>query len=353
MIEAVIETTMRQLSLLFSIILGAFAALTLFGRSSTAPDSNPLQSFFIARHFFSDDLPEGYDEILAVTPQGKDVCVRVIRISLANPYCGGSLVRAAERVFPNTTVRKVTGRVDLCSFTEPQVEAALKAAAPKGISDNSDSATLDVVAHCGAQERVFEFPYPAEIDDKALDRNTPRVSALWGLNYEVRSRAFGKSFSFYNLSPDKEKEFEDIGTKLLPELVSGNFEAGFGGYTCGNQKCDTNYLAWLLKGYTKAPSNRDPSTVELVNATALHLVHYDLPLYPALARQARLSGEVRLKISVDAQTDLVKDVQQTSGNTLLGKAAIDSAKKWQFSPGSQRGQPVEAVLKFTLCPGEG
>ena len=135
--------------------------------------------------------------------------------------------------------------------------------------------------------------------------------------------------------------------------LSGNFrKAGFGGYTCGNQKCDTNYLAWLLKGYTKAPSNRDPSTVELMNATALHLAHYDLPLYPALARQTRLSGEVRLNISVDAQTDLVKDVQQTSGNTLLGKAAINSARKWQFSSGSQPGQPVEAVLKFTLCPGE-
>jgi hypothetical protein len=61
---------------------------------------------------------------------------------------------------------------------------------------------------------------------------------------------------------------------------------------------------------------------------------------------------VRLKIFRDIHTGLIKDVQQVSGNALLGNVAIDSAKKWQFSSEAQADQPVEAVLKFSLCPDE-
>jgi TonB family protein len=339
---------MRKHNLPLPVVLVAFVTLMLFDVPATVPKTSPVHSFFIVRHFFSDDLPSGYDEILSVTPQGRDVCVRLIRISLANRFCGAQLVRAAEHILPNTTVRKVTGGTDPCSYIEQQVEAALKASATKGAYDPSDSSIFNVVAHCGAQERVFAFPYPAEINEKAFQRDNPRINALWNLNYKVRSHAFGKQFSFYNLPPHKEKEFEELGTMLLPELVSGAFEAGFGGYTCGGRKCDTNYLAWRLKGYDGAPANRYPS-VELINAAALQPAHYDLPHYPPLAAQTRISGEVRLQIFID-QTGLVKDVHLVSGHPLLGSAAMDAVKKWQFSPKTQSDQLVAAILKFSLCP---
>jgi hypothetical protein len=125
-------------------------------------------------------------------------------------------------------VRKVAGRIALCSYTERAVADALKAAAPNGIGDTWDSATLNVVARCGTGEKVFAFPYPAEVDLKALHRDSPRVDALWDLSYKVRRHAFGKHFSFRDSPPAQEKEFEDLGMKLLPELVSGKYDAGFG-----------------------------------------------------------------------------------------------------------------------------
>ena len=350
-IGVVIEDTMRERNLRLPAVLVVFATLMLSGGQATVPSTNPHDSFFVVNHFFSDDLPSGFDEILSVAPQGVDVCVRVIHISLVNRFCGAQLVRAAERTLPNTTVRKVTGGADPCSYTEQQVEASLKAAAANGAHDPSDSSTFDVVANCGGQERVFEFPYPAEVDEKLLRRDNPRIDALWNLNYKVRSLAFGKHFSFYDLPPDKEKESEELGTGLLPELVSGTFEAGFDGYTCAGHKCDTNYLAWRLRGYAGAPANRSPS-VEIIDADALHAAHYDLPQYPLLAAMTRISGEVRLQIFIDKQTGLVKDVRQISGHPLLGKAAIDAVKKWQFFPEAQPDQSVEAVLKFSLCHGE-
>jgi TonB family protein len=135
--------------------------------------------------------------------------------------------------------------------------------------------------------------------------------------------------------------------------VSGRFDSGFEGHPCGSGDCSPSYLAWRLRDYTGAPATSDFGTVELLNATALHLVKFDLPKYPPLAKQTRVSGEVRLKISADAQTGLVKDVQLLSGTGVLADPAIEFAKKWQFPPGSLSEQPVEVVLRFDLrCPGE-
>jgi len=322
------------------------------GEERRARNIDPLQSFYVVTNYFSDFLGDGYEEILEVTSEGKDVRIRIVRISAANRYCGGQLVRASERILPDTSISKVAGRVDLCSYTEPGVTAALKAAAPKRITSIEDSATLTIVAKCGAQQRIFGFPYPEEVDLKTLDRNNPGVQALWDLTYKVRSRAFGKRFSFLDLPATQEKEVEDLGTKLLPELVSGKFDAAFGDYTCADQKCDTNYLAWLLRGYTGPPANRDPASVELINAPSLHLAKYDPPRYSAVAKTAHIFGEVRLRIVPNVQTGLVKDVELVSGNSLLGNLAINASRNWQFSPGMQSDQPLEAVLKFKLCPEE-
>jgi TonB family protein len=289
---------------------------------------------------------------LEVTPQEKDLRVRVIRISAANPYCEGDLVRAADRVLPETTMRKIAGKIDICSYIDESVTAALKAAVPKGVESIEDSATLSIVAKCGAQEKVFGFLYPEEVDQKVFHRENPRVTRLWDLTYRVRSHAFGKHFSLRDLPAAQEKEAEDLGTRLLPELVSGKFDSAFCDYTCAGKKCDTNYLAWLLRGYTGPPVSRDPSSVERVNASSLRLSKYDLPKYSPLAKQARIFGEVRLTLAPDTQTGRVKDVQLVSGNPMLGNPAVDAVRQWQFSPGTQLGQPVAAVLRFSLCPDE-
>jgi hypothetical protein len=286
--------------------------------------------FYAVINFFSHSLPGWYEEILEGTPQGKDLRVRVIRISAANPYCEGDLVRAADRVLPETTMRKIAGKVDIYSYTDESVTAVLKAAAPKGVESIKDSATLSMVAKCGAQEKVFGFPYLEEVDQKVLHRDNPRVTRLWNLTYKVRSHAFGKHFSLRDLPAAQEKEVEDLGTRLLPELASGKFDFAFGDYTCAGKKCDTNYLAWPLRGYTGPPVSRDPSSVELVNASSLRLSKYDLPKYSPLAKQARIFGEVRLTLVPDTQTGRVKDVQLVSCNPMLGNPAVDAARQWQF-----------------------
>ena len=59
------------------------------------------------------------------------------------------------------------------------------------------------------------------------------------------------------------------------------------------------------------------------------LVKVSPPVYPPLARQAHISGDVKLDIHIRADGS-VSSVDLFSGHPILATAAVDSAKKSQF-----------------------
>jgi hypothetical protein len=333
-------------NLLLGILLLACGTIALHRASARSRSQGTLESFYVVRFFFSDYLPGWSDQILDVTSQGDDVRVRVIHISLANEFCPGLIVRAAEHVFRHTSVRKVAGR-DICAYTSAGVEAALKAAAPKYITDPSDSATETLVANCRTTQKEFEFPYPVEVDRKVLHQSNPAVLDLWDTDDLVFRRAFAKNFSVKRSTPEQEKEMEQLGTKLVPELISGKYQTAYAGSKCGGQDCD-NYLAWRLRGYAEAPQPTDPAVVTLLEADSLHFARFVSPVTPRLALVAHVSGDVNLRILADPQTGLVTSVQTLSGPPLLVRAAVDSAKSWQFARENMPEQPLEVTLRFEL-----
>ena len=58
------------------------------------------------------------------------------------------------------------------------------------------------------------------------------------------------------------------------------------------------------------------------------LVHADLPSYPPLAKIARISGTVQVRVTVE--NGEVVGYVQPSGNPLLVSATIDNIKSWKF-----------------------
>ncbi len=75
------------------------------------------------------------------------------------------------------------------------------------------------------------------------------------------------------------------------------------------------------------------------------------PVYPALARQARVSGTVRVAATIGAD-GRVKKATALSGPPLLKQAAQEAVQRWQYQPGKLNGQPVEVTtqvdVSFTL-----
>jgi len=70
------------------------------------------------------------------------------------------------------------------------------------------------------------------------------------------------------------------------------------------------------------------------------------PVYPEIAKRMRISGEVRLAVTVDPEGK-VADVKKVSGNTMLSDAAVDAVRKWRFAPGADTAT-VDVTLNFAL-----
>jgi protein TonB len=64
------------------------------------------------------------------------------------------------------------------------------------------------------------------------------------------------------------------------------------------------------------------------------------PVYPPLARQARIQGKVQLHAIID-KDGRVGELQVVSGHPLLVKAALDAVQNWRYQPTILNGEPVE------------
>jgi periplasmic protein TonB len=71
------------------------------------------------------------------------------------------------------------------------------------------------------------------------------------------------------------------------------------------------------------------------------------PVYPLIARQARISGTVELEgiIGIDGR---IRELRVLSGHPLLTKAALDAVRHWVYEPTRLNGQPVEVIAPITV-----
>jgi TonB family protein len=85
----------------------------------------------------------------------------------------------------------------------------------------------------------------------------------------------------------------------------------------------------------------------MANATELTLTHKVAPIYPDLAKRARISGEVILRITID-EKGKVGFVTVEKGHPLLTAAAIAAVKEWRYRPTMENGKaiPVTTTVKI-------
>lgn len=87
------------------------------------------------------------------------------------------------------------------------------------------------------------------------------------------------------------------------------------------------------------------------NVQAANLIHKVTPVYPVLAKQARIQGVVRFTVNI-GKDGTVQDVQLISGHPLLVESAQSAVWQWQYKPVLLNGEPVDVVttvdVNFTL-----
>ncbi len=81
------------------------------------------------------------------------------------------------------------------------------------------------------------------------------------------------------------------------------------------------------------------------------LIYSVRPVYPELAKKARIQGVVRL-VALVGTDGAIEKLRLLSGHPLLVKAAMDAVKQWRYEPYRVMGEPAAVAttidIHFTL-----
>jgi periplasmic protein TonB len=127
--------------------------------------------------------------------------------------------------------------------------------------------------------------------------------------------------------------------------VVGGIDSGFGGGGAGG----------VLGGIIAAPPPPPPPTPERIRVGGQvqppRVTNNPSPIYPPLARQARIQGVVKLE-GIIAKDGSVIELKVISGHPLLIQAAMNAVSNWRYEPTLLNGVPVEVIttidVNFTM-----
>ncbi len=87
------------------------------------------------------------------------------------------------------------------------------------------------------------------------------------------------------------------------------------------------------------------------NVQMANLIKQPKPLYPAMAKAARVQGTVRFQATI-AKDRTIQNLQLLGGPPLLVQSAMQAVEQWQYSPTLLNGERVEVIttidVNFTL-----
>jgi TonB family protein len=83
------------------------------------------------------------------------------------------------------------------------------------------------------------------------------------------------------------------------------------------------------------------------NVQAAKLLNRVQPAYPALARQTKVSGVVRMHVII-GKDGKVEQLEVISGHPLLVQSALDAVRQWVYSPTLLEGKPVEVETEIDV-----
>ena len=89
-----------------------------------------------------------------------------------------------------------------------------------------------------------------------------------------------------------------------------------------------------------------PLVISAGVATGL-LIQKNPPIYPAIARSARVSGTVVLEATITT-TGTIKNLYTVSGPAMLRQAAVDAVRTWRYKPYTLNNEPVEVQATINV-----
>jgi protein TonB len=95
-----------------------------------------------------------------------------------------------------------------------------------------------------------------------------------------------------------------------------------------------------------APMVRSPIRYS-AGVVAANLVHRVEPVYPPLARIARVQGAVVLEAVINKEGE-IDNLRVITGPPLLVRAAIDAVSQWRYKPTMLNGEAIQVLTTITV-----
>jgi TonB family protein len=331
------------------IILAGLAAMFADGASVAGPTE-----FYVVSEFFSDNGALFYYRILDVKPDGSDTIVRYIRVAPVAVVCARRIiVQAAEARLPNVSLAAIVGNRNPCAVNSKTLSRAIQSNSRK--ASVLEAISFGIVAKCGSETNALGLPIADGVNFERMKKSHPEMERLWDLTSTVIGRAFGSMDVFNDISEAADLQLQREGEQLVPILRFGQYDLGLAEATRGGvSKWSSPSFRQVLDGYQKPVSKSEIAAAivpHLVDSGSYKFGKYVDPVYPPLAKSARIEGRVELQLLIDSSTGEVKDASALSGHPILRQSAIAAVKQWRFSAGSIDSETAKVVLDFALrCP---
>lgn len=92
------------------------------------------------------------------------------------------------------------------------------------------------------------------------------------------------------------------------------------------------------------PVARPPRISHMMEGNLIYKVQ---PVYPPLARAARIQGAVHLR-AIISRNGIIENLQAIDGHPMLIQAAIDAVRQWRYRPYILNDEPVEVETQVTV-----
>jgi protein TonB len=223
--------------------------------------------------------------------------------------------------------------------SQPVPQTLAAAPAPASASNTTPISKTPAPSAPLAKPRVSSQPIPITRDNTRGAGTTVPAAATERISRppaepEPKKAALGE---VHLASPKIHRRAAEQSERVdAPTISSGNADANESGmdsgFAAGNGKQPVAPEAPL-------PVGGDVKSAKLISKVDA--------VYPALARNQHVSGDVRIDAFIDAN-GRVTSMKVISGPTLLHQAAMDSLRQWKYQPATLDGKPVPMHLTVTL-----
>lgn len=315
--------------------LGLLACAPALARKPSAP--LPTQ-FEIGRHTFIDvGPPNDYYEIIVVRPASDRSSVERLLLTPSAGCFQPAKVEVASGSL-SETVSELLGNTNPCSIPEKELRRERKRCKKCSVFSG---ANVSMHVKCGGQDRLIR----ADILDRDMfdpAPNTPKNTSWTTQLLDKLDKVLGPGALDKPMFPQVSDKDEALSKSpkviSLKEVEAGDYDLLFQG--APDKASD------LFKASQTQPVK---PAIRLVSSTPYAPKEFVSPVYPVMAKLARVEGRVQIQLKVGTDGRVTR-FDWKSGHVLLRKSTEEAVSKWSF-PSEAAEQEVAVVLDFsTNCP---